>query len=508
MTELPRSTTTSAKPSGIDTSRITSKLHGYDATKEMLWPKSKHSKSIDASNTELLAKRQSTLLQILAEFSEQATLEGGLVAAANAIKSRLQCTRVSFGLCNRSGTRVAAISQQADVNIRTSETDLLAAVMQEVREKDELVVTTSLNIGKGALQAHRLLIAGKLDSQIVSIPVCHQGNCNAVLCIERESSINMSRLTLQLISNITEAMAPLIETRSLSERSLLAHAKDTIRHTLRWGIEPRQMKAKFGVVALVSLLLASVVVQIPHKIQATAQLVPLERRVIAAPRDGYIKSVTKDAGDIVKSGDILVVLDTGELEVEQSRWKNELATVSTESRAAMAASDRRKMAMLNTSTQKVSAQLDLVTSHLARSTVRAPVSGVIVSGDLSQMTGAPVERGQTLMELAPPEGYEVHLMVDETDITSIDVGHSGQLSLRALPGDPIHFSVTAIHPISVAENGANLFRIEANLQTAGVQLLPGQTGTGKVLVGEASILWIATHKFTNWFRHKFWEWLG
>ena len=31
----------------------------------------------------------------------------------------------------------------------------------------------------------------------------------------------------------------------------------------------------------------------------------------------------------------------------------------------------------------------------------APIPGVIVSGDLSQAIGAPVERGQVLFELAP-----------------------------------------------------------------------------------------------------------
>ena len=75
---------------------------------------------IGDKRTALLAKRQSIVLQVLADFSSESSLDGGLMAAANSIKSHLQCTRVSFGLCRNSRTRVAAISQQADVNAEIS----------------------------------------------------------------------------------------------------------------------------------------------------------------------------------------------------------------------------------------------------------------------------------------------------------------------------------------------------------------------------------------------------
>ena len=43
-------------------------------------------------------------------------------------------------------------------------------------------------------------------------------------------------------------------------------------------------------------------------------------------------------------------------------------------------------------------------------------SAVVVSGDLTQSLGAPLERGQVMLELAPLDAYRVTLQVDERDI--------------------------------------------------------------------------------------------
>ena len=74
------------------------------------------------------------------------------------------------------------------------------------------------------------------------------------------------------------------------------------------------------------------------------------------------------------------------------------------------------------------ARLDQVEERLARTRIEAPFAGVLVSGDLSQAIGGPVEQGKTLFELAPLDGYRVVLKVDERDIRALAPGqprHAG-----------------------------------------------------------------------------------
>lgn len=463
---------------------------------------------VSESKTALFARRQSMVLQVLADFSSERRLDRALVATANTIKSQLQCTRVSFGLYNGDRLKIVAISQQANVNDKSSETDLLRATMQESSDRDELLSVSASQTGNGELQAHRLLAAGRQDRQIVTVPLCHEQRCIAVLCLERDSPVDIAPLTLQLIRHIADTLAPLVAIRQEAERSLPRHVRDSVMRAAGVTVAPRYMKIKLVMLLALAVLLVAANVQMPYRVKADAELVPLERRVISAPRDGYIQSVDSGAGDFVNAGDSLMKLDTGELLVEQSQWRSELASTATELRSAMASGDRRKMAMLSADAGKFRAQLDLIESKVQRSFVRAPVSGVIVSGDLSQMVGAPVKRGETLMELAPPDGYEVHLMVDEKDISSISQGDQGRLSLKALPGEAIEFTVTAIHPVGLAEQGRNRFRVEASLIQPDAVLLPGQTGIGKIEAGSATLLWNWTHEFGRWFRQKRWEWFG
>ena len=62
--------------------------------------------------------------------------------------------------------------------------------------------------------------------------------------------------------------------------------------------------------------------------------------------------------------------------------------------------------------KQIDAQLELIDAQLARMRLTAPFSGVVVSGDLSQSLGSPVEHGQVLFEVAPLDAYRVILEVE------------------------------------------------------------------------------------------------
>ena len=66
--------------------------------------------------------------------------------------------------------------------------------------------------------------------------------------------------------------------------------------------------------------------------------------------------------------------------------------------------------------EQARAQVARVEEQLGRTTVTAPFDGVVVSGDLSQNLGAPVERGTILFEVAPLSEFRLVLKVDERDV--------------------------------------------------------------------------------------------
>jgi multidrug efflux pump subunit AcrA (membrane-fusion protein) len=131
----------------------------------------------------------------------------------------------------------------------------------------------------------------------------------------------------------------------------------------------------------------------------------------------------------------------------------------------------------------------------------------VVSGDLSQQLGSPVEKGKVLFEIAPLDSYRVILNVDERDISQIEVGQQGSLALSGMPYNVMHFAVKQVTPVATSKDGSNYFRVEAQIDEPSERLRPGMEGVGKVSVGERKLIWIFTHSLFDWFRLWSWKWM-
>ena len=230
------------------------------------------------------------------------------------------------------------------------------------------------------------------------------------------------------------------------------------------------------------------------------------QRVVAAPIAGYIEEAHARAGDIVEQGALLCTLDDKDLLLEHAKWEGQREERLREYSKALAEGDRAEVRILGAQLEQAQTQIELLDEQLARTRILAPFDGVIVSGDLSQSLSAPVERGQVLFEVAPLDSYRVILKVDEREVAQIDVGMQGQLALAGLPGRKLPMVVDKITPVSVAADGRNYFRVEAQLGEVLEQLRPGMEGVGKITIDRRSQSWIWTHKSVHWLRLWVWSW--
>ncbi|MBY0237166.1 MAG: HlyD family secretion protein, partial [Burkholderiaceae bacterium] len=184
--------------------------------------------------------------------------------------------------------------------------------------------------------------------------------------------------------------------------------------------------------------------------------------------------------------------------------------------AAQEAQAQHSLAQIQISMAQIAqaaAQRRLSEAMAARSAIRAPLDGLVVSGDLSQSLGAALKKGQSLFEISPLDAYRVILLVDEADVDLVAVGQRGELMLTAMPGRTYPFTVRLLTPVAQAKDGHNQFRVEAVLDlppeaVRQAQLRPGMEGLGKIDMGERRLVWIWTHRMSDWLRLKLWQWLG
>eukprot|EP01034_Spumella_vulgaris_P003030 gene3030-3915_t len=146
---------------------------------------------------------------------------------------------------------------------------------------------------------------------------------------------------------------------------------------------------------------------------------------------GKIVRRQAELGQRVKAGQVLAELASQDLLLERRRRESELAQHENAYRAALAHNDRAQMVVSQSRAGEAQALLSLTDSQLERARIVAPFDGIVIKGDLSQSLGAPVQRGEVLLTLAPNDSFRLIVEVDEADIAAIRPGQTGELALAA-----------------------------------------------------------------------------
>lgn len=468
---------------------------------------------VDHFRQQQLSRKQQQLEQlrlvtdVLATATGQPQLGRSCVAVVNELANRLACDRVSLGLEKDGKVDVQAMSNNANFDRRTNLVRLIGEAMDEVLDLDLAMVYPPLDGDELGVLAHAELARETKSGAICSVPLQDQGYAIGVLTLERYGGPAFDSSAVELCKAIGLALGPVLALKQDNELGILQRVAQRGRLGLEMLFGPRHPGFKLASMLLVATVLVLSVAKGEYRVAAKTVIEGAVQRAAVVPFDGYVVESLVRAGDVVKNGQPLVRLDDKDLLLEQVRWTAELQQLEGKQRQAMAAQERASMQLVAAQIRQAQAQLLLAQGKLERARLDAPFDGVVVSGDLSQLLGTPVEKGKVLFEVAPLDRYRVILQVDERDIAHVRIGQTGQLALSGLPGQTLDFSVKQITPVNTAQDGRNHFRVEAHLEHPSERLRPGMEGIGKIQVGEERLIWIWTHNLVDWLRLSTWNWL-
>jgi RND family efflux transporter MFP subunit len=445
--------------------------------------------------------------EVIATALQEAKVGAAALAVANELAGRLGCERVGLGLETKGSVAVEAISHTATFDARSDLVRLLGEAMDEVLDLDMAIVHPPLDQDAVGGLAHAALSDARNDAAVMSVPLVNDGTVIGAITFERARERPFDAAELELCKTLGLLIGPILDLKHAAERSLRERAMRATREGAALLFGPRHPGFKLG--ALVALLVVGVLCVADGTYRVTTKTVieGAVQRSMVAPFQGYVAESFVRAGDSVKAGQRLARLDDRELRLERTRWASETEQMRRKYRQAAALQERAAMAVAAAQGDQAEAQLALVDERLARATLTAPFDGVVVTGDLSQLLGSPVEQGKVLFEVAPLDAYRVVLNVDERDIAHVRNGQRGELALSGMPSERLAFMVRQVTPVSTPQDGRNYFRVEAQLDKATMRLRPGMEGIGKVDAGERKLIWIWTHNLVDWVRLWTWKWL-
>lgn len=432
-------------------------------------------------------------------------------AAASSLVAQLVthfgCQRVSLGLRKGKHMQVQVLSHSARFKHETNLVLALGAAMDEAVDQDRVINYSGAPEQTSAIvAAHEELSAQTHRSAVCTIPMSVDERIIGALTLEREPQMSLSEADIRTVEHVAAILAPIFCLQQKDEQPFYRKAWFGLADWSKRLVGPAHIKLKLINVAAVCLLMFFTFAQGSWRITSDATVEGSVQRTIAAPIDGYIATVEARAGDIVKEGQRLGTLDDSDLRLQRLKWSTLRRQMLSESREATALHKRAEVSIINAKLQQADAELELIDEELSRTVLVAPYDGMVIEGDLSQLLGTPVTRGDVLFKVAPLNDYRIVINVDERDIAPVTPGQRGKLILASMPNSTLQIDVEKVTPVSTAEQGRNFFRVEARLIDSDLQLQPGMQGIAKIEVGEANLFWIWTRDMVNWLRLWVWTW--
>ena len=433
--------------------------------------------------------RTSGLLDIFRRAGAEEDSEKAGRIAVEALRDYLGCSRVCLGIRTRQGVRLRAISGVQHLDAKSPAHQPIEAALREAMQGGERVDFAPADAGHGVTVAHELLQQQTAAARLTTLPL--RENSGAVLL---EWDAEPDRRTPALLEAALPFVPPLFH---LLERARPNPVAFFFRRT--WGRATENGRRA----VVIGAILAAVLLAWPfhYTIRCDCRLVPKVKRTVAAPFDGQLGRSRVQPGDKVTEGDVLVAMDNRELKLKQAELTASRDQALKKRDRAMTSPDGVDFSAAQVAAfeaEGIIQELALVERKLAMLEIKAPLAGMVVSGDLRRAEGQPIRQGQVLFEVALLDAMLVEMDVPDREISRVREGLPISFRLEAFSGWSGESEVERLHPQSEQRDGANVFVAEAPVAGGAPELRPGMRGRAAIESDRRPLIWIIGHRFVEW----------
>jgi multidrug efflux pump subunit AcrA (membrane-fusion protein)/DNA-binding FrmR family transcriptional regulator len=441
----------------------------------------------DAAAREIVAKRLAALTELLSRLETTGTLSEACRLLADELQRYLGCQQVVVGLCREGSSRcrIEAISGADAFHAESDSARLAQAALQEAIARGETshwpAQDDSFRFG---LKAHEQF-ASAIDAEVVigsGLPD-ERGEIRAAWLFAGTAA-DLSRD--DVLAMLDTARSPVA-----SVLGLLARAQPSRLRRFASGLASSLRRRRGqAILAAVALAIALMFVPVPHRVKCDCQLEPVTRRFVAAPFDGPLEETFVEPGDLITAGQLLARMDGREVRWELAGVQAERYRASKERAGHVALHEAGAAEIVRHEMDRLQYREQLLKARDQDLDIRSPVDGMVVSGDLKDAEGMPLQVGEVLFEVAPLDVMIVELAVPEDDMTFVRSGMPVRITFDAFPFRPYETRIERVHPRAELREEENVFVAEVRLANPRQALHPGMRGHARVEAGNARLGWV------------------
>jgi biotin carboxyl carrier protein len=218
---------------------------------------------------------------------------------------------------------------------------------------------------------------------------------------------------------VEKALAPLVP---LLKRALPQCAEPGFRLMLaRKLLATHSMSAPRNriLIGIGALLLMALMVPVREGFEAECELRPTERASVVSQVEGRVAEVKVGEGAEVKEGEVLVQLDTAQVQARLEVVRQQRQEQEAKARRFQSLQDMTSYRLSLLKAEQALQEENRLKQELSIATVSSPISGRVLTKDLQQKRGVLVRPGESICEVGNLDRWTLQVALPEEDVAGV-----------------------------------------------------------------------------------------
>jgi HlyD family secretion protein len=220
---------------------------------------------------------------------------------------------------------------------------------------------------------------------------------------------------------------------------------------------------------------------------------------------GVVERVLVGEGALVARGAPLASLRATRLATDREATAAEAGTAQRQAAQAAARGDAAEEQLQRGRAEALQREVAILDQELALSTIRAPVSGVVLTPHVGERAGASLEEGDLFVTLGRIDTLELQFGVDQRDVVRVRPGQEVRFRVDALPQRTLTGRVRSVGQLPSDTAGSVRYPVRAAVPNPDGVLKPDMTAYARVLTAPASTADRLLRGPARWVRLAWWR---
>ncbi|HEV8230728.1 MAG TPA: GAF domain-containing protein [Thermoanaerobaculia bacterium] len=450
------------------------------------------------------------LLTVSREITATLDLDKVMTTIVNATAPLIAYDRCAIAIMQRGKVRVGAVSGKAKPDRKDPKIRRLEELLQWVYFSGTPVAVTQEEDGRIVTERpedeekFRAYFRESGFRSFYAVLLKDEEGKLGVLSFERKTPLVLDVGKRDLLDILVNQATVAVRNAQLYQQVPLAGFwKPVLEKRQKLFEIPKRRRIAWGIGALAVLLFLIVV---PWKIRLAgpARVLPGRRAAATAGVDGVVSSVLRREGDAVRAGDVIATLGDEQYVAGLEEARTSLAIAESEVARYREAGDAGAMFAARSKRDELAAKIAFASDQFARTRIRAPVEGVIVTPRIEERVGQFFPKGTELCVVANIRSVTAEVAIDEPDAALLRTGENVALKLNPYPTRTFRGTVSRVSSF-VREEGTERFVIaEVGIANPDASLKTGMLGKAKISTVRRPILFALVRKPLRWAWNKVW----